>query len=224
MLSTYRDKLSLMMQDNTGMLTEGTYDTCLYDAVVQYSKRHPQQSVIDLTVEQDTYYLSLPEDWETDYSKIIKIIEIVDEETFSTLEPFTWGLFDSPVLTQILRKDGYKWQARYTYRISYTVAHILSGEECTIPEYHQDAILAYAASQLCLFLAAYTAQNADMTLNGATLDRSKHTPESEQWLELAKEYFSQWKHTMGITDTPQTPPAITSIYWKSPDRGSLFHG
>lgn len=222
-LQDTRDLVDDLVRDAGGRIAPGARDRAIGTAVVRYSIDRPREAIEEVA-STGGQALPLPVGWALGYS-VLRAVEVpIDQVPPVFLESSDFAVYKRPATEAIFVTRSLT--AGEVVRLTYTLAHVLSDAEDTVPEQHREAVAHYAAATLCDQLAALHAGDSDPTMGADRVDQSNP---ARQWASRAKTYRDRYAEILGIPKDAgrggYVPPAgtVTNIDLKpSWGRGRLF--
>ena len=216
----YLAELDTLLQDQnpTPYLTQGQRIQFLMQAVAEYSKHRPRHLTVDRSG-SDSYYMELPPEWDQALSEIKQLLITLPDDQFDVVSPTLYSLLQTPTGWSIYGRG--RWLPSDTFRLDYTVPHIFTPAQTTIPAADRAAIVAYAASQACLAISAAFIHTYDSTYGGGEFQRPKQT---ENYQKLAALYEQTWRTTMDFpVKSDNYAAGFTTVTWHYHNHQRILH-
>lgn len=163
-------------------------------ALVRYDQDRPRTVVEDVAGGGTT--LPLPTAWVPGVSALRGIETPPDHLPPADLDADAWMLYQAPDSEQI--RLAAALPAGQLARLAYTVPHVLTDGECTVPVGHHEAFACYAAAVLCEQIATSYADNAEATI---AADRVDQTSPAREWSIRARSYRTRYFASLGIASS-----------------------
>lgn len=188
-----------LVRDDAGKISDGQRDSAIAAAVERYSQDRPRLAAEDLVNVSGTL-LALPAGWQADFSELASLEHPLGRVPPVYLDADRWALYREPGGLKILLQDALG--ANSTVRAGYTVRHVLSPTEDSIPRQHRDAVARLAAAALCDQLAAFYANETDSTIGA---DRALGQSKSQAYAARSRDYRKQYLDAVGVPDKAAAP-------------------
>ena len=194
MLSDYQTLAEKFTQDDANKVVADDLDGAIALAVARYSKDRPRIKVSDLTPTTTTK-LPLPATWETDFSEIRSLEYPVGENPLSFLDTDRYGLYDDGAAVTIKLQDSV--DTTQTVRASFTIAHVVSDADDTIPAADREAVACWAAAVLCDELASFYSGGTDSTIQA---DSVRQQSKAQEYSARAKALRKRYLDELGVEE------------------------
>lgn len=195
MLADYEQLVTDLVRDDAARLAAAEKQRAIGAAVYRYSSDKPRTKVQDVTPET-SQRLPLPAAWEEGFSSVLSLEHPIGDIPPTLLEQDAHQVYDDGVAKKILLEQGVTVAAN-SVRMSFTIAHVVSAGEDTIPLQHREPVACYAAASCCDQLASFYSGGTDSTIQADSVDnRSKAAEYSARARALRKRYFDE----LGIED------------------------
>lgn len=207
-------RLADRVQDDEGILTTVQREAAIAEAVAAYSRVRPQRGLADLTGDGTQTY-DLPAEWVAGFSVLQSVEFPAGESPPVYVDEADWLLYQPDSDTTVLRLLADTPSASQTIRLRYTALHVVDDAASTLPAQDADAVVNYAASVACLWLAAHYAQQGQATLSA---DVTNHESRVRQYRDLARDYKTAYAAHLGLSTTDGAAPvsaASTVLDWDS---------
>ncbi len=211
MLADYEQLVADLVRDDSARLTLPEKDRAIDAMVKRYSKDRPRIKVQDVTPD-DANLLPLPAAWEADFSELRTLEHPIGNNPPTLIEQGRYEFYQSPSATKIRAIDGVTVAAS-SVRASYTIKHVVSAAEDTIPLQDREPAACWAAAILCDQLAAFYAGGTDSTIQA---DSVQQEPKARQYAERAKGLRKRYHDELGIDDKRAEPAGVV-VELKRPD-------
>ena len=198
-----RDKLSRPKN-----IDEGMFKTALDEAIAAYSDTRPDETAEDTTGDGSFEY-PLPAGWVEEFSGIISLAYpfVSTDQTYSYLKPGKDYTVDRTPSGLMLRFLAYIPTTAETFRIVYTIPHVVTGNSTTIPVVDEKAVLNCASGAMADMMAASYEKNTRTTFPDTQFDlRGK----VNEYHTQADRYYKMWRMAMGISEDGS--PAAASLH------------
>lgn len=186
------DLVKAKVKDDSGRLTEDDdYLPAIAAALERYSGHRPLRGIDDL-VGDGTADLALPDDWEAEFSRVLRVEYPVGLVPESLVPAGEWSMYRTPDaewLRLIQAKPPVGEAVRVTYTLPRTEASVVKGD--------LDAVADLAASICSATLANLFAQTSDPTI---AADAVNYRTKSAEFSALAKRQRQLYLDHFGITD------------------------
>lgn len=225
--SDYIALFDLYVKPETDAISEADKILIIETATRIYSQYKSLIKYYDITGDDSSQSWDVPDDWENEYSELLKIEYPQGElpPEYDQEEQIEWDIYYD--------QDNEKWlfrliedtpSASETVRLKYTIRHTLNETTNTIPDCDFEIVSKIAASEGCKTLAAYYGKTSDQSIEADVVNYSN---KSSEYRHLAKMYEEQWKELLGISDKG-IDAGSTWVDWdikSTLDNGDLlFHG
>ncbi len=217
MLSDIRTLCETQFGDNALGLSDTHWTQFIGNAVREYNVHRPQQTTATFTGDTTNVY-DLPTAWDTTFSTMIAVRYQFENQTFLVLDDMQYTLTaDSLVFVENLATTD-------TIEVAFTIQHVVSNTEHTVPDHDADALVDYACYRACLHLSGEHVPDIDNTFNGATLTQRPRKSKSEEYRDLAQTYLNSWRQRLGISKDGTKPQTLgfSRVPISLPSKG-LFH-
>ena len=204
------------VKDDSGRLADETdYLPAVEAALRQYSDDRPLVRPVDL-IATGAVDLDLPEDWESEFSRIRAVEYPVGLVPAVFLPPLNWGLYLAPageflrLMTTPLPSVGDP--VRVSYTLPRTEATVLRGD--------MDAVANLAAAICSETLASLFAQTSDPTISA---DAVNYRTKSAEFAARAKRFRQLYLDHFGVGGDGGPVAALVTAPPPLPTRGRLTH-
>lgn len=175
MLSDFQLLVEKAVRDDSSLITADDIDAAIALAVSRYSLDRPQYVVEDLEP-TGLGELILPDLWEQGFSSIISLEYPIGSFPAKIVDSEAYAIYQSPT--------GHSLRLLFTptetVRATYSIAHVLSYIDDTIPANHREAVTCWAAAYCLDQLAAFAAGVTDATIQAGRVDRGSQTRDYAQ--------------------------------------------
>lgn len=188
-------------------------DRAIEQAVLQYGLDLPRK-VSELVTNVTGSVFDAPAGWIAGESQLEAVEFPVGQAPRATLEAApvlrlddTWG---------IMLAGGVSLAAD-TVRVHYSLGHVATAEECTVPPRDENAVACWAAAELCRQLATQKGHERDATIAAAAVNQAS---QSGDLARRAKDWFAQYRQQLGLPDPERTsgPDAAGAVTQFRTDR------
>lgn len=193
MLSDYQTLVDQFTQDDAGKASIDDRDRAIALAVQRYSKDRPREKVEDLTP-SGANALPLPAAWEADFSDLRSLEYPLAQIPPSYIESDRYGLYNDGSAITIKLIDAVAVAAN-NVRATYTIAHVVSDAEDTIPAADREPVACWAAAALCDQLAAFYSGGTDATIQA---DSVRQQSKSQEYAARARSLRKRYNDELGI--------------------------
>lgn len=182
-----------LLRDDANHISEMQRDTAIVSAIARYSKDRPRDKVEDVACVNGGHYLELPNAWETDFSQLKALEYPIGEVPPAFIENQYHALYASP--------DGLKIQMTYALainaivRVTYTISHVLTIAQDTVPLGDREAVCCLVAASLCDQLASLYSGETDSTIRA---DSVAHQSKAGEFASRAKTLRKRYQDELGI--------------------------
>ncbi len=195
MLADFEDLVQRLVRDDAGKLDQAAdVDPAIANAVTRYSKDRPQTKVEDLTP-ADANTLPLPNAWEQHFSAIASLEYPIGQNPRITIESGRWWLYQDPAAITIKLADAVDTTQKV--RASFSIAHVVSAAQDTVPLGDREPVACWAAADLCDQLAALYSGGTDSTIQA---DSVRQQSKSQEYAARAKALRKRYTDELGIDD------------------------
>lgn len=194
MLSDFQALTTSLVRDDTGKITNADRDTAIEEARKRYSKDRPRLKIQDVAADAANK-LSRPSGWEPEFSELRSIEYPIGNVPPTLIPQDRYGLYDEPAATKILLLDAVNVGA--LLRMTYTIAHVLTGVTDTIPADDREAVCCWAAALLLDQLAAHFAGSTDSTIQA---DAVEHGSKAAEYARRAASLRKRYLNELGLDD------------------------
>lgn len=187
MLTDFETLVEAAARDDASKLTPAEISSAITQAVARYSKDRPRQKVEDI-VAPGGNLLPLPAAWEADFSQLNSLEYPIGNVPPAIIEAGAWSMYATPTgwSIQVMAAIG----AAQQVRVSYTIAHVLTGAADTIPVNDRESVSSYAAAILLDQLATLYSNDQDSTIKADSVQHiSKAGEFARRASVLRKRYF-----------------------------------
>jgi hypothetical protein len=198
-LTDYFLVINEMIQDQARKLTDSSRFEAVAQAVAEHSRIQPIIRSRSLSG-TGTYTLGTPTGWDNEFSSIDTIEYPVGQRPPSYLASDAWLLVSSPTAT-----TRYQIQLQHVspgtaerVNIAWTVPHVVSHSESTIPEGHYRAVATLGASYACLMLAGFYSQQGEPMIS---IDSQNPGSKARDYMALAKLLRGSYNRFFGISES-----------------------
>lgn len=202
MLSDLAAIVDDMVSDAAGRLTPGARDRAIDLAVIQYGKDRPRALLADVVAapaaEGTPAHLPLPAGW-TDGSEALGVEYPVGEMPPRMLSRPAWGTLATPGGSLIAVPAEIGGQ---TCRLTWTLPHVVSATEDTIPAADREALCWYAAAVLLDQVAAATSGDRSSLMAADQVDQAD---KSKAYAARAATARRRYHDLLGIDVRRQSP-------------------
>lgn len=181
-------------------------------AVLRYSSDRPRLEAQDVT-SPDGITVPLPTDWNADFSRV-EALEIPDSMPPYVLPRDSWQPRRVPGKNVLLLVRPVT--PGDALRVLYTLPHVLTAEEDTIPAKDREAVAHWAAALRFEILSAKHAGDRQATIASDSVDHAAKMPNYKALAEAQRAHY--WNH-LGI-DPKRAVPAGTVV---TVGAGRLLH-
>ncbi|MBI5789291.1 MAG: hypothetical protein HZA78_10595 [Candidatus Schekmanbacteria bacterium] len=190
-LSEYREKVSRLIQDEAGRLSNEDIEAFIAEALSYYSKDAPFYKVADIAGDGG-YQYDLPQNWLEGFSGLISVEYPAGRQLPVILESGDYTVYKTP---QGLKLHFYSFspQIGESIRLNYTTAYTQADID-SIPLADQDIFCVLAAALCCEALARYYAQTSDTLVEA---DSVNYRTKSDEYARRTKELISRYHDFMG---------------------------
>lgn len=193
-------EVKVLVKDGAQKLAAADYPSFLQRAVDAYSAHRPRVMVKDYNGDGSTYKLTLPSDWEQDFSTIQSVEYPQGDRIPTFLDADEYDVRNDTEAVKVIWLFDLTPASGKKTRVTYTIRHTLSDVTSTIPGADESIVTRLAASYACEALAAIYAQTSDPLLSADTVNyRSK----SQEYRDLAKQYRKGYDDRMGAAESLQ---------------------
>jgi hypothetical protein len=218
-LTGYLESLGDRISDEESKLDTGSLESCLQNALNEYSGIRIRRLVDELTAD-GTAFLTLPTEWDENFSNVLQLDELDSEEHPTEVPSSEFLIIRNPAPeAQILLFVESTPTAGTIYRLTYSVLHEVDGSTDTVLDRDREAVLDLAASYACLRLAAAYIQAEDQQIQTVTL---QYQTKPGEYRKLAAEYRKAFSAAMGSGSDAVKSPAGRFKSWER-ERELLFH-
>ncbi len=196
-----------LVRDDGDRISPEERGRAITQAVVRYSADRPRNTVEDVTAPGGSM-LPLPSGWEPEVSDLKSIEAPVGLVPPAFLPDQGFWLYSAPDGVKIMMATAQP-QGRQV-RISYSISHVLSDLEDTIPAGDREAVSAYAASLLLEQLANLHTNDGDTTIKADSVDRRS---KGEQYAARARAQKKRYQELLGLGEKPAQTSAGTQVAW-----------
>ena len=193
MLGDYQVQVTREVRDDASKLDAFDLDDAIAQAVVRYGKDRPREKVEDLSAPGGNL-LPLPDAWVSGFSQLNSLEHPVGNVPPCYIGAGGWWMYATPDGQMIQVVDAI--MADVAVRAAYTVPHVLSDAEDTIPLGYREPVACYAAAILCDQLASLYANDGDSTIKA---DSVQHVSKAGEYAKRAKSlrqrYLASWAST-----------------------------
>lgn len=183
--------INSMAPDEGERLTDEDREQALDMAVIRYSTDRPRPEAADVVTE-DGYTVPLPQGWHTDYSRVTAI-EQPGGVPPDMLPRDAWMPHRIPGRDVLLLVRPRK--AGDTFRVHFTLPHVLDDDTDTIPPKDREAVAHWAAGLLLDSLSGKHAGDTQSTINSDSVDHAAKMPNYKSLAEAQRQAY--WNH-LGI--------------------------
>lgn len=188
MLNDLEKLIDSFVRDESSRLTADDQAGAITLALSRYGSDRPRKKVEDVTsAGGDT--LPLPGAWETE-SELVSV-EYPIGETPPALLGCT--IYTTPAGDELRLGAGLSIGAEA--RLTFTVAHVVSDSQDTVPPSHREAVACYGAALLLEQLAAAAINDGESTIAADTTDRRT---KAQEYASRAKALKARYAEAMGI--------------------------
>lgn len=200
MLADYQQIVMNLARDDGGKVSSLQRDEAIDLAVKRYSQDRPREKVEDITP-ASAHLLPLPDAWEAEFSALVALEHPIGEHPPSWIPAEKTEFYRTPSALQIRVIAGVTVAAD-SVRATYTVRHVVSPTEDTIPVHHREPVACWAAAMLCDQLAAYYSAGTDSSIQADSVEqRSK----AQEYASRAKSLRKRYLDELGIEDKRGQP-------------------
>lgn len=187
MLNDVKLMVNGLVRDESTRLTEDEKLAAISVALRRYGRDRPRRKVVDVTSAGGDS-LPLPAGWESESELLFA------EYPIGNVPPdaLSCSIYTTPA-GDLLRLGGYLSPGEVV-RLSFSVAHVLSDSQDTIPSGHHEALACYAAAWLLEQLAAAAINDGESTIGADTTDRRT---KAQEYASRAKTLRARYTETMG---------------------------
>ena len=201
MLTDYQTLVIDLVRDDAAKIITAERDRAIAAAVYRYSKDRPREKAQDVTPEAGGQLLPLPAAWETDFSDLRSLEYPIGEIPPALIDADRWAFYLSPTATKIQLADAVAVAAN-NVRALYTIKHVVSTTEDTIPVQNREPVACWAAAICCDQLASYYSGGTDSSIQADSVEsRSKAQEYAARAAKLRKRYLDE----LGIEDKRSAP-------------------
>lgn len=204
------------VKDDSGRLADETdYLPAVEAALQQYSDDRPMIRPVDLIASGEVD-LDLPDDWETEFSRIRAVEYPVGQVPAALLAPMEWELYLAPAGELLRLMTSPLPSAGDPVRVSYT----LPRTEATVLRGDVDAVANLAAAICSETLASLFAQTSDPTISA---DVVNYRTKSAEFASRAKRFRQLYLDHFGVGGDGGPVAALVTADPPLPTRGPLTH-
>lgn len=185
------DLVIAKVKDDSGRLTEvDDYEPAIAAALERYSSHRPILAIADLDGD-GTADLALPEDWEPEFSRVMRVEYPVGLVPESLIPAGEWSMYLTPE-AELLRLSQVKPETGEAVRVTYT----LPRTDASVARGDLNAVADLAASICSATLASLFAQTSDPTISA---DAVNYRSKSAEFAAQAKRYRQLYLDHFGIS-------------------------
>ncbi|MDD3444267.1 MAG: hypothetical protein PHS60_02560 [Zavarzinia sp.] len=210
MLADIRLLVDDMVRDVAGRLDQASRDRAIALAVVQYGKDVPRTRVSDLValpgaVGAAFVHLDLPVGWDDGASRIVTLEYPAGYMPPRIVPRHCWDLVKTPDSVVIGLPQGLA--AGETCRLTWSLPHVVSDVEDTVPETDREALAQYAAALLLDQVASDVSGDQSSTIKADSVD---HGATSANFAARARTARARYHELLGI-DPKRLRPASATV-------------
>ena len=188
-LADFQALIAGLIRDDEAAITTAQRDQAISLGLDRYSQDRPRLKVEDANAAGGEI-LTLPGSYESDFSRLTAIEYPVGDVPPSMVDGETWRVLATPSGDRLLW-DGAPASGQ-TYRLRYTIRHLLDGANDTIPRNDREAVAKWAAALLLEQLAARAAGTTDSTIAADGVERADQARKyADRAAALRRDYFDQ---------------------------------
>lgn len=214
-LADYRTLVADLVQDRDEVASQDAVDRAIAAAVRRYEHHFQRRESVDETAAAG-YFQALPAGWQGSTSELVEIEFPIDQAPKAEI---TARLRQRPTELVIELEDALA--AGDTYRVVYTVPHVVDAVDDSVPAAHRYAVACLAASIVCGLLSAHYATEGAPTIGADVVD---HQGKSGRFRSRQRDLEAEFAKALGISDKPaaQGAPAGVVVKGDRPQPGRLF--
>jgi len=210
------DRVQGKVKDDSGRLSDETdYLPAIVAALEQYSEDRPLSVPVDLAG-NGTADIELPEDWESEFSRVKAIEYPVGMVPAALLDPEEWKLYLAPEGERLRLLLSVPPADAVPVRVTYT----LPREEATILRGDAEAVANLAAAICSETLASLFAQTSDPTISA---DVVNYRTKSTEFASRAKRFRQLYLDHFGVAGESGPVAALVTAPPPASHRGRLTH-
>lgn len=208
LLVDYQTRLDQILKEQAGDLVQGDKDAAIQNAVDAHSRFRPQKKIFD-SLGNNEFDMDLPTDWEKDFSVIDKVEFPAGERQPIYLEDEDWQIYEDTA-GQVLRLLNDTPTALQTARITYSVRHVVSETEGTIPDAHFEGVCHLAAAFALQSLANKYQALGDSTIGADSIDHKSKASEARANATAERKLYTDH---MGLKPADQVQAGFATKDW-----------
>jgi len=195
------DLVADLIAQGAGRVSPDSRERALGLALLRYDMDRPRVMVEDVTATGGRV-LPWPLGWDAARSVLRSIESPVDRFPPVELAADQWSVYRGTTGREL--RLAVALPAGQDARLAFTVPHVLTDDECTVPIEHAEALACYAAGTLCEQIATQHADNADATISADRVDQSSP---AREWGRRANSLRNRYFAVLGISASGGTPAA-----------------
>ena len=194
MLSDYETLVADLIRDDADRIALAEKDRAIQLAVQRYSKDRLREKVEDVATTAANL-LPLPAGWEDEVSEVSSLEVPIGDVPPSILDNDGFGMYRDPSGLSVMLIDPL--EVGTLVRVAYSIAHVVSAGEDTIPVPDREPVACWAAATLCDQLAAFYSGGTDSTIQADSVQsRSK----AQEYSARAKALRTRYLNELGLED------------------------
>lgn len=198
-LTSIETRLSSVLQDVAGLLSQTDIDSSVRDAVEQFSADTPRYVVADIAGDGAAFDFDLPSGFVYGDSSITQIEYPAGQRVPIVLTADEWDYYRTASTTK-LRLTQITPNVGETARVTFTAMHTLDGLDTasvtTIPTWQTQAFVALCAAKAMYRLAARFLHEQESNLG---LDSVERATKGDAARRLADAYMRQYQEQVGVS-------------------------
>jgi hypothetical protein len=181
--------VSFLKADVLNVLTDSDYLDAITDAIDVFSNDKPEEKCVLKTTDSTAIY-DLPDDFDTDESRVIEVESPVDETPKSIIDEVYYKIDQFP--------SGYKLRfdlnnPSVSFYFRYTIPYAIEDDEDTtnIPDGDATTVAYKASSILCGILASHFSTKTDNNISELA-EMIKYDERVTNWLKIKSHFEKQY--------------------------------
>ena len=195
------------LRDAADDVSDVQRDRAIESAVLRYSKDRPRQVTVTIEAQAATV-LPMPGLWQEDFSRLVKL-EVATQSGSRSL----CGAVNRVLGVDRIELDETVAIGTDVY-VTYTILHILTEEDDTIPALDREAVAMWATAELLDQRANLKSDSIEPTISVDTVD---HQSKGSNFARLAKDLRRRYFDHLGI-DTKRNVAAGVIVDLDRPDQ------